>query len=128
MVRQIAVAGLAGILLTLAPAAADVRALTDAQWQADIEQMSAAIKDIHFKPFHNVTESSFDASVGALLNSLPQKSDKEIIIAMAEIVAALGDGHTRVHIPRVYPEFALEAELGHGGTPPPNESSLKLPR
>lgn len=126
MMRRIAVAWLTGILLTVAPATADVRALTDAQWRADIEQMSAAIKDVHFKPFHNVTETDFDASVAALLDSLSQKSDKEIIIAIAEIAAMLRDGHTRVHIPRVYPEFALEAELGHSGTPPPRIPSLKL--
>lgn len=124
--RRIAVAWLAGILLTVAPATADVRALTNAQWRADIEQMSAAIKDVHFKPFHNVTETDFDANVAALLDDLSQKSDKEIIIAMAEIVAMLRDGHTRVHIPRVYPEFALEAELGHSGTPPPKLPSLQL--
>ena len=124
--RRIALAWLAGVLLTVAPASADVRALTDAQWRADIEQMSAAIKDVHFKPFHNVTETDFDASVAALLNSLPQKSDKQVIVAMAEIVAMLRDGHTRVHIPRVYPEFALEAELGHSGTPPPKPPSLQL--
>ena len=107
-------------------ASADVRALTDEQWTVDIEQMSAAIKDIHFKPFHNLTETEFDASVEALLNSLSQKTDKEIIVAMAEIVAQLRDGHTRIHIPRVYPEFALEAELGHGGTVPPKIGSLKF--
>lgn len=126
--RRIAAACLAGILLTVAPANADVRALTDAQWRADIRQMTAAIKEIHFKPFHNVTEADFDASVGALLDGLPRKSDREIIVAMAEIVAMLRDGHTRIHIPRVYPEFALEAELGHAGTPPPKIASLRFPQ
>ena len=124
--ERIAAACLAGILLTVASANADIRALTDAQWRADIAQMSAAIKEIHFKPFHNVTETDFDASVGALLSSLSQKRDKEVIVAMAEILAMLRDGHTRIHIPRVYPEFALEAELGHGGTPPPKIASLKF--
>jgi hypothetical protein len=123
---RIAAACLAGILLTVATANAEVRALTNAQWRADIEQMSAAIKEIHFKPFHNVTETDFDASVRSLLNSLSQKRDKEVIVAMAEIVAMLRDGHTRIHIPRVYPEFALEAELGHTGTPPPKIASLKF--
>jgi hypothetical protein len=123
---RITAACVAVYFLTMASANADVRALTGDQWRADIEQMSAAIKDIHFKPFHNLTETEFDASVGALLNSLSQKTDKEIIVAMAEIVAQLRDGHTRVHIPRVYPEFALEAELGHSGTPPPKIESLKF--
>ena len=123
---RIAAACLAGILLTAASANADARALTDAQWRADIEQMSEAIKKTHFKPFHNVAEEDFDASVGVLLNSLHQMSDKEVVVAMAEIIAMLRDGHTRIHIPRVYPELALEAELGHSGTPPPKVASLKF--
>ena len=114
------------VLLAVAPVDAEDRALSDEQWVADIEQLSAAIKDIHFKPFHNVTEAEFDTAIRALTESVPTRSDEEIIVAMVEIVARLQDGHTRVHIPRLYPEFALEAELGHGGTPPPKIDSLKF--
>ncbi|MDJ0710724.1 MAG: S41 family peptidase [Woeseiaceae bacterium] len=125
--RRLGAAYLAVILATASVAEAGARALSDEQWRADIGQMSTAIKDIHFKPFHNVTEAAFDNSVDMLLASIADRNDDEIIVAMAEIVAQLGDGHTRVHLPRLYPEFALEAELGHGGTPPPNVAALKLP-
>ncbi|MDJ0749414.1 MAG: S41 family peptidase [Woeseiaceae bacterium] len=125
MRRIIAACLLAGFLIATA-VNADVRALTDEQWQADIEQLSEAIKSIHFKPFHNLTETEFDTSIDKLLYGLSEKSDKEIVVAMAKIVAQLRDGHTRVHIPRLYPEFALEAELGHSGTPPPKVESLKF--
>ncbi|MDJ0653355.1 MAG: hypothetical protein QNJ40_04305 [Xanthomonadales bacterium] len=124
--RRIVAACLLAGFLTATPVNADVRALTDEQWRADIEQMSEAIKNIHFKPFHNLTEAEFDAGIGKLLEDLSDKSDREIVVAMAEVVAQLRDGHTRVHIPRQYPEFALEAELGHSGTPPPKVESLKF--
>jgi len=114
------------LLLAAAPAFAGDRALSDEQWEADIEQMSAAIKDVHFKPFHNVAEAEFDRAIQALTGDVPIMTDEEIIVAMARIVARLQDGHTRVHIPRLYPELALEAELGHGGTPPPKVESLKF--
>lgn len=108
-------------------AAADQqRALTDQQWREDLEQLSTAIKEIHFKPFHNVSEDDFDKSVESLSASIPSLSDSEIIVSMAKIVAQLQDGHTRIHLPRKYPEFALEAELGHGGTPPPKVEALKF--
>ena len=114
------------VLLIGVCARADDRALSDDQWRADIEQMSAAVKEIHFKPFHNVSESEFDADTDELLLQLDQKSDHEIIVDMAKIIARLGDGHTRIHVPRLYPEFALEAELGHSGTPAPRIESLKF--
>jgi len=123
---QIAAVCLAILLITVAPSHAEDRALSDEQWRSDIEQMSAAIKDIHFKPFHNVTEAEFDSAVAALSNRVPALSDNEIIVGMASIVARLQDGHTRIHIPRLYPEFALEAEQGHSGTPPPKIVSLKF--
>ena len=104
---QIAAVCLAILLITVAPSHAEDRALSDEQWRSDIEQMSAAIKDIHFKPFHNVTEAEFDSAVAALSNRVPALSDNEIIVGMASIVARLQDGHTRIHIPRLYPEFAL---------------------
>lgn len=124
--KRIAWAYLVCLLMAIAPAYASDRALSDAQWRDDVEQMSGAIKDNHFKPFHNITEAEFDDAVVALKENIPGMSDEEIVVAMAEIVARLEDGHTRVHIPRLYPEFALEAELGHGGTPPPRVDSLKF--
>ena len=114
------------LMFAVAPADAGERALSDEQWAADFEQISAAIKDIHFKPFHNVTEEEFDGAVEVLTESIPTMSDEKIIVAMAGIVARLQDGHTRIHIPRLYPEFALEAELGHAGTPPPKVESLRF--
>ncbi len=106
--------------------AASARALSDQQWRDDLHQLSSAIKEIHFKPFHNVSEADFDAAVGELDAEVPHMSDAEVIVGMAKIVAQLRDGHTRLHIPRLYPEFALEAELGHSGTEPPKVESIRF--
>ena len=106
--------------------AASARALSDQEWCGDLQQLSSAIKEIHFKPFHNVPEADFDAAIEELEARVPHMSDAEVIVGMAEIVAQLRDGHTRLHIPRLYPEFALEAELGHSGTPPPKVDSLRF--
>lgn len=102
------------------------RVLNDSQWREDLAQMVQAIRDIHFKPFVNVTESDFKAATDALSSSIPKKTDKEIVVAMAQLVASLHDGHTRLHFPRQYPDKALEAEKGHSGTLPPHIESLKF--
>ncbi len=102
------------------------RALTDQQWREDLKQAVTAIREIHFKPFTQVPETAFDAAVSSLNESIPQKSDAEIIVSMAKIVALLRDGHTRLHLPRQHPDLALEAELGHGGTAPPKIEALRF--
>lgn len=106
--------------------AAGASALSDQQWRDDLHQLSSAIKEIHFKPFHKLSEADFDAAIGELEAQVPHMSDAEVIVGMAKIVAQLRDGHTRLHIPRLYPEFALEAELGHSGTAPPKVDSLRF--
>lgn len=102
------------------------RVLTDSQWLADIGQAEQAIRDIHFKPFHQVDEAQFDAAISALEARVPELTDDEIIIGLARAVALLRDGHTRLHLPRQFPQFALEAELGHSGTPAPKYEGLKF--
>ncbi len=102
------------------------RALTDEQWRQDLQQLSSTVREVHFKPFHNVTALAFEDAVQQLDASIPTLSDKEIIVAMARIVAMLRDGHTRLHIPRSYPALALEAERGHSGTAAPAFDALKF--
>ncbi len=120
------VAALSACVVLNAQAIAEPRALDHAQWQADLDQMTAAIREIHFKPFHVVSEEDFDASVAALRDDIPSLSDSEIILRLVQIVASLKDGHSRLHIPRLYPELALRSELGHGGTPPPHVNELRF--
>ncbi len=120
------ITALGACFVLAAQAIAEPKALTVDQWQADLEQMTAAIREIHFKPFHVVSEDEFDTSVANLRNDIPTLSDQDIILRMAQIVAALRDGHSRLQIPRLYPELALQSELGHSGTPPPRVDSLRF--
>lgn len=88
--------------------------------------MSMSIKAIHFKPFHVLAEADFDAAVQKLESRISGLSDLEIIVDMTRIVARLRDGHTRLHMPRLYPQLAVQAELGHSGTNPPRFGGLKF--
>ena len=116
------------IIVTALPchALAATRALSDQQWADDLRQLSSSIKEIHFKAFHVFSEAEFDAAIEELEAQIPRLSDADIIVNMARIVAKLRDGHSRLHIPRLYPELALPAELGHSGTPAPKFDSLRF--
>ncbi|MDH3587866.1 MAG: S41 family peptidase [Gammaproteobacteria bacterium] len=127
-VMEIAVPTLMLLIATMTchGASNEARTISDQQWTADLQQLATSIKTIHFKPFHVLPEVEFNAAVEQLESQIPELSEREIIVRMAEIVARLGDGHTRLHIPRLYPELALPAELGHSGTKPPKFDSLKF--
>ncbi len=116
------------LFILIATAAADLpsRALSDAEWRDDLQQLADAIRDQHFKPFHVLSAAEFDADLQALHDAIPTLSDKAIVIAMAQLVARLRDGHTRLHLPRLYPELALRAELGHSGTDGPRSEALRF--
>ncbi|MDH3645674.1 MAG: hypothetical protein OER80_02775 [Gammaproteobacteria bacterium] len=114
------------ITSALCHASNESRTISDKLWADDLQQLVASIKETHFKPFHVLSESDFDADVARLKSQISDLSEREIIVRMAQIVARLGDGHTRLHIPRLYPELALPAELGHSGTEPPKFDSLKF--
>lgn len=126
MIRILLVTGLVTIASLAHANASPQQVLSNQQWREDLSQLAAAIKDIHFKPFMELSEVQFDEAVDRLNAQIPTKSDREIIIDMARIVALLRDGHTRLHLPRQYPRFALEAELGHSGTAPPRYDALKF--
>ena len=112
------------LLFLLVPlvAAADARILTDTQWRADIETVAASIRDIHPRPFRTTDRETFDATANKLLADVPELTDKAIIVRLAELVALIDDGHTRLAIPRQHPEIGLE--FGHTPTPRPDQAGM----
>jgi hypothetical protein len=116
----------AALLVLLAPmvAAADTRVVTDAEWRADIETVAASIREIHPRPFRSTDRDEFDAIAENLLAAVPELTDKEIIVRLAALVALIDDGHTRLAIPREYPEIGLE--FGHTPTPGPEYAALRF--
>ncbi|GJL65162.1 MAG: hypothetical protein NPIRA05_01330 [Nitrospirales bacterium] len=117
---------LTALAAILAACGSAAQHLTTEQWKQDLEQLATAVSEIHFKPFHNFPEQDFNSAIDSLNTRLPELNDQEIILEMAMIVAKMKDGHSRLHIPRLYPELALEAELGHGGTPRAKISELNF--
>lgn len=117
---------LTALIFGLANVSGNAQSLSPEQWQQDLDQLTTAVREIHFKPFHTLPEDEFQSAIDSLHERIPELTDQAIILEMAAIIARFRDGHSRVHIPRLYPELALEAELGHSGTPPPKVDALKF--
>ena len=77
-----------------APAAP--RALSAADWRADLRFLAAEMERRHKNLFHTVSRERFAAAVAELDAAIPRLQRHEIIVGMMRIVALVGDGHTRL--------------------------------
>jgi hypothetical protein len=87
---------LTGALLALPPAA---NALPPAAWQRDLDALARAYVETHPAPFHRLSQADFRRAVAALAADLPRLDDAAVIVRLAELIAATGDGHSRLTLP-----------------------------
>jgi hypothetical protein len=83
-------------LLLVAPAAAMSPDETRA-WRDDLRFMAREMERTHKNLYHAVSRERFAAMVAALAAKIPALERHEIIVEMAKIVAAVGDGHTNIY-------------------------------
>ena len=70
----------------------------DAQaWREDLRFMAQAMGKTHKNLYHAVSREAFAAMVAALDAKIPTLARHEVIVEMAKIVAAVGDGHTNIY-------------------------------
>lgn len=66
----------------------------DEGWRADLALLAREIARLHYDPFRLFPRAEFDAEVKRIHDAIPALSDNEISVAMARLVARVGDGHT----------------------------------
>lgn len=100
------------------------RVLDDAAWRADIDTVARSIREIHPRPFRDISDEDFRQQHLKLIDDVPSLSDKAITVRLAALVGLINDGHTRLTIPREHPEIGLE--FGHTQTSGPERDELKF--
>jgi len=115
---RLAAAVLAAILATAVASAAEP-ATTEA-WRADLAAVTDMIVENHPEPFRKISREEFEAAVATLNERIPELEETAIIVELARIVALIGDGHTRLALPRQHPGLALS--LAHSPDPEVRES------
>ena len=68
--------------------------------------MAAAMERTHRNLFHSISRQEFTARVDALDARIPSLARHEVIVAFAQLVAAIGDGHTNIY-PTRDPQIAF---------------------
>jgi tetratricopeptide (TPR) repeat protein len=115
---------IASLALNAGPACGQERALTDAQWSADLHELVDLIRTEHPRPFRQVDEGTWLDSVSSLDARLPDLLDKEIVVEFARLVALIQDGHTRLEFPRQHEELAFS--FSHSSPRSPAFESLRF--
>ncbi|MCA1749255.1 MAG: hypothetical protein ABR601_05865 [Parasphingopyxis sp.] len=87
------------IVLLLGSAAQAVEPLTPQEWRADIAALESGVAGMHPAPFHSVSEADFSAAADRLAARADEASEAEMIAGLTELVAMLGEGHSRLVVP-----------------------------
>lgn len=66
-------------------------------WREDLHFMAREMEATHKNLYHAISREQFATMVEALDAKIPSLERHEVIVAMAEIVAAVGDGHTNIY-------------------------------
>ncbi len=72
----------------------------DDRWLADIESLQRKLPRYHPNLFHNISQDDFHQALEDLKSEVPELSDGEITVRLIQTVAAIGDAHTSIPIPR----------------------------
>lgn len=66
-------------------------------WQEDLRLMATEMQSTHKNLYHSISAEAFAAMVQTLNAKIPSLTRAEVIVGMAQIVAAVGDGHTNIY-------------------------------
>jgi hypothetical protein len=91
------------------------------KWREDLEFVRQEVPAVHPNLYHKVAPDSFHAELDLLIQRVPHLSHHEIELALARIIAMVGDGHTRVTLPL---DPAIDFVQGHSKTPAPADPGL----
>jgi hypothetical protein len=88
---------LAACLLYGTPAAQTLSPAEAQSWRDDLHVMAQRMERTHKNLYHAISREAFASMVNALDARIPALARHEVIVEMAKIVAAVGDGHTNIY-------------------------------
>ena len=80
-------------------------------WEKDINYLKTELPRKHKNLFFKIDKSIYNQKLDSVLNKTDKLSDIEISIALLEVVASVGDGHTSIYIPKLAEYGKLPLQL-----------------
>lgn len=69
----------------------------DAKWQQDLDYLATELPRLHGNLFFKMSEADFTRQIGELREKIPQLSDNQIKVEMAQIIAQADNAHTSLN-------------------------------
>jgi hypothetical protein len=66
-------------------------------WREDLKFMAKQMQEKHKNLYHTISARDFNARIVALNAKIATLTRAEVVVEMAKIVAAVGDGHTNIY-------------------------------
>ena len=82
--------------------------MTSEQWRADLQHLARELPRHHINVFHSVSRERFAVEVTQLRSAIPTLNDDQRIVGLMRLVALIGDGHTHLDLPPVWPRYPLD--------------------
>jgi len=90
--------GRAVLVVLLALSSASAMTPNEARsWQEDLRFMAKQMEEKHKNLYHSISANDFAAMIATLNDRIPSLTRSEVIVEMAKIAAAIGDGHTNIY-------------------------------
>jgi hypothetical protein len=83
----------------LSPKRRSAAKLTAEDWQADLAFLGKELPARHKNAYHHISRAEFERRVSELNAAIPKMTDVQIRGGIAQLVAAIGDGHTWAEFP-----------------------------
>jgi len=95
----------------------DPKTLTTDDWRADLDYLRDHLPQVHLDAFHRITKGEWHTAVGDLRGRIEEYESERIAVAMARIVARIGDSHTGLHWRETgnFQSFPVRVLLFEGG-------------
>ncbi|HEV2529236.1 MAG TPA: hypothetical protein VGT61_12395 [Thermomicrobiales bacterium] len=86
--------------------------MTPGSWREDLDWLAAAILREHVRPHHTISPDGFRDVVASIRRRLPALPGHAVPVALARLLAAIGDGHTAVWLHDVAGYGSLPVTIG----------------
>ncbi len=87
-----------GLLLCLILPLCAQEASRDERWRADLDALHAHIRAVHPNPYTRTTPADFEQFFADLRDSVPQRTDAQVVLGMSRLLALLNDSHSTINV------------------------------
>ncbi|WP_396586365.1 hypothetical protein [Bermanella sp. R86510] len=105
-------AKLAAVLMALLLSSCGYAQNDVARWQEDIDFYAEKLVERHIDPFHTLSQASFNEEIARIKESIPHRTENELLIELMTLTRKIDDGHTSFPLwGREQPSFPLRLKL-----------------